>query len=551
MSRPRRRSLPLGWLVLLTAVLAAWTEMGAGCHAPGPATPAGQSCPVPTVRIVAMSNLAGALEPCGCTEDQLGGVDHLGALVTQLRTEAPVVLLSAGALLFDRPQLDADRATQDRLKAETMAEIMRALGLAAWSPGAPDLADGEAKLLASARRSGAELLAANVTGAPLGRSTVIDAGGIRIGILGVSAMQAPQGQAPTELTVAQGPATVEAGAREVERLRAGGARLLVGLAAMPRGDALRFAEALGSLHVLVIGDPSGQGASNDEPVPPVLVGSTLVVQTANHAQGLAVVDLFVDPSHAAAGPLELQDGGDLERAERLDQLARRIRKLEVRINNCERGGTVDLAALQERKAELAALRAERVQLERAPKAPVAGNVFHYEAHEIREELGADAKVSERLRSFYRRVNDHNRTAFADRKPPPTPEGEPHYVGAAQCKSCHAAAYTFWTTRPHAKAYETLSSQFKEYNLECVGCHVTGYERPGGSTVTHNALLRGVQCEECHGPGSQHLEQPEDPELVILEQPLQFCVDACHHPPHVEDFDPVSKLGIILGPGHGG
>jgi hypothetical protein len=29
------------------------------------------------------------------------------------------------------------------------------------------------------------------------------------------------------------------------------------------------------------------------------------------------------------------------------------------------------------------------------------------------------------------------------------------------------------------------------------------------------------------------------------------VDACHHPPHVDGFDPVSKMQVILGPGHGG
>lgn len=28
-----------------------------------------------------------------------------------------------------------------------------------------------------------------------------------------------------------------------------------------------------------------------------------------------------------------------------------------------------------------------------------------------------------------------------------------------------------------------------------------------------------------------------------------CV-GCHHPPHVEAFDPKEKLPLILGPGHG-
>ena len=56
---------------------------------------------------------------------------------------------------------------------------------------------------------------------------------------------------------------------------------------------------------------------------------------------------------------------------------------------------------------------------------------------------------------------------------------------ARCQGCHQQAYTWWRGTPHGRAYETLTSRHKEFHLECVGCHVTGYELPGGSTVTHN------------------------------------------------------------------
>src|SRR5438477_10696274 len=39
---------------------------------------AGQAGP-PSVRLYFVSDLAGALEPCGCTKDQLGGLDHAAA----------------------------------------------------------------------------------------------------------------------------------------------------------------------------------------------------------------------------------------------------------------------------------------------------------------------------------------------------------------------------------------------------------------------------------------------------------------------------------------
>jgi hypothetical protein len=118
-----------------------------------------------------------------------------------------------------------------------------------------------------------------------------------------------------------------------------------------------------------------------------------------------------------------------------------------------------------------------------------------------------------------------------------------------CSSCHPGARTVWNATPHARAYATLSSQFKEFNLECVSCHVTGYEKPGGSTVTHVAGLEDVQCEVCHGPGSKHVARPTDPSLMPGVPAASSCLQ-CHHPPHVEQFDAAARMKDILGPGHG-
>jgi hypothetical protein len=115
--------------------------------------------------------------------------------------------------------------------------------------------------------------------------------------------------------------------------------------------------------------------------------------------------------------------------------------------------------------------------------------------------------------------------------------------------CHPAARQVWDRTRHAAAYQALVPQFKEFNLDCVSCHVTGYERPGGSTVTHVDGLRNVQCEVCHGPGSKHVEAPLDPSRIVAHPGPTVCLD-CHHPPHVEGFDALAKLNDILGPGHG-
>src|SRR6187551_1282567 len=115
----------------------------------------------------------------------------------------------------------------------------------------------------------------------------------------------------------------------------------------------------------------------------------------------------------------------------------------------------------------------------------------------------------------------------------------------------SAAPAIWKRSPHANAYETLVKDHKQFNLDCVSCHVSGYEKPGGSTVTHVLGLTDVQCEVCHGPGSLHVANPADPALIQAAPPRSFCADTCHHPPHVKkgwSADEAWKL--ILGPGHG-
>jgi hypothetical protein len=85
----------------------------------------------------------------------------------------------------------------------------------------------------------------------------------------------------------------------------------------------------------------------------------------------------------------------------------------------------------------------------------------------------------------------------------------------------------------------------------VSCHVTGYDKAGGSTVTHNEKLRNVQCETCHGPGSIHVakEGLEEPLAVRRGTPESTCV-TCHTELHSDTFQYQAYLRDIVGPGHG-
>jgi hypothetical protein len=318
------------------------------------------------------------------------------------------------------------------------------------------------------------------------------------------------------------------------------------LIAAGRGDGLRLAEKVVGFDVVALGKPEESGDANDASFPPTLIGETLVVQAPNHLQALAYVDLFVRGKDFA-----FQDGMGLAQAERRQSLEGRVREMEQRLSRWLSEQKPDPEQIRLREADIARSKAELAALERADVSPdTMRSHFRYKLVEVRENAGSDPKVARRMSEYYRRVNDHNREAFKERKPEKPREGSAHYVGQASCVSCHEDADAFWRTTGHAKAYETLTDEFKEFNLDCVGCHVTGYNRPGGSTVTYVDGLKDVQCESCHGPGSRHVDSSGDTSFITLVPQASVC-RSCHHAPHVEDaWDIEQAWQKIIGPGHG-
>ncbi|HLM72915.1 MAG TPA: hypothetical protein VK459_09490, partial [Polyangiaceae bacterium] len=114
-----------------------------GCQTLPTATVADDEKAGPTLRLYVVSTAAGMLEPCGCTKDQLGGIDHLAAhIASEAKTTKNYLVVGAGPLLFDEPVIKGDETTQATWSAEAMAAAMKDLGLAAWAPGANDWAVG-------------------------------------------------------------------------------------------------------------------------------------------------------------------------------------------------------------------------------------------------------------------------------------------------------------------------------------------------------------------------------------------------------------------------
>jgi hypothetical protein len=112
---------------------------------------------------------------------------------------------------------------------------------------------------------------------------------------------------------------------------------------------------------------------------------------------------------------------------------------------------------------------------------------------------------------------------------------PTYRGSEACKKCHAHAYQVWQDqgkeeekagkkrRAHVIAYPELVDAKRpanrQYDGECVVCHVTGFGYKGGFTNERDtAKLENVGCESCHGPASEHVKNPENAQWRKLLNP---------------------------------
>jgi len=105
----------------------------------------------------------------------------------------------------------------------------------------------------------------------------------------------------------------------------------------------------------------------------------------------------------------------------------------------------------------------------------------------------------------------------------------HFVGSAVCQRCHQPEYAQWQTTSHAKAWETLVDIKKEATPDCVPCHVVGYKQPGGFHTSEDAAKLGdVQCENCHGMGTQHDAMPTQAQRVT-EATCRTCHNASTSP----------------------
>jgi 2',3'-cyclic-nucleotide 2'-phosphodiesterase (5'-nucleotidase family) len=184
----------------------------------------------------------GEIAPCGCKQEPQGGLARRKTAIEAERAHGlPVVLMDAGNALFKEPTRPTDPLAQQR--AELVLEQMEAQGTIAMAVGERDLSMGLDYLRKATRAKSRKLklLSANLVDkagkAPFPASLVVETGGVKVAVVGVS----PEGKLAGEPGLTGRPPK-EAALAEARRLReARKVDVVVILAAIPYQEAVKLA----------------------------------------------------------------------------------------------------------------------------------------------------------------------------------------------------------------------------------------------------------------------------------------------------------------------
>jgi len=148
---------------------------------------------------------------------------------------------------------------------------------------------------------------------------------------------------------------------------------------------------------------------------------------------------------------------------------------------------------------------------------------------VTENLPQESSLVELYKTYQQLVKEAN---LLEKQPRFTLPDGLEYTGSKSCNLCHKYEYEKWSTKAHAHAYATLERVGSQYDPECVVCHVVGLEYESGFVSEEKTShLKNVGCENCHGPGSEHIKTLGK---VKTSEPMSDCAD-CHTPEQSADY----------------
>ncbi len=116
-----------------------------------------------------------------------------------------------------------------------------------------------------------------------------------------------------------------------------------------------------------------------------------------------------------------------------------------------------------------------------------------------------------------------------------------FVGADTCQLCHPGQHDDWSQTLHQGALETLEAIGQGTNSDCLGCHTVGFGQTDGFVDRNTSpKLVGVQCENCHGAGGEHVRDPLNDQLKPRAGISADVCGACHQGAQHPNFEQWSE-----------
>ena len=445
--------------------------------------------PEPKAVIILTGEQHGYIEPCGCSATQSGGIARRADLLRQIGEKKwPYTAFDLGGLVKRNRE-------QSRLKFQTLLSALRDMGYRALAMGPEELRFGADMLLSQHvvdsdnPQTGLTFLAANVVlfdtpdlGTPA-RWRIVRVGKIQIGvtaILGASLKGSVFPQGANVDITIGDPAVAIADV--LGEMKAKEPDLLVLLSHATLKESKELAKKYPDFDLVL------SAADVEDPIHdnPQSVGNTMVATVGHKTKYVGVVGYYPqDPKHRFR--FELVDL-DKWRFREMDTMREHMRSYQKQLQDWEIAVT--------------------------------------EAREL--------------------AIPHPRNA--------------QFVGAEVCSECHTQAYDKWSQTGHSHAFESLITgrEGKQegwisriYDPECIACHVVGWH-PQDIVPYDNGFVdqettpqfKNVQCENCHGPGSRHVELAENDEvklkknemIVTLEEAKSRLCYGCHDLDNSPGFD---------------
>ena len=454
--------------------------------------------PKPKLVLVATGEQHGYFEPCGCTANQLGGMSRRAGLFEKLRS------LGWDVRGIDVGGLSHRTGPQAQLKFETTLEALRELKYVGLAMGPEELKLDVGYLLSQHQTEGdvpLAFLGANLIffgskelGTPL-PLTIIEQDGLKVGITSVMSDTIRRKVIPDRSADDAAAADLqwtdpdEALKDVLKKFDEADVRFRVLLSQSTVDESREFAKRFPAFDLIVTANGFGDGE-----LKPELIGPVRLLQVGEKGKMAGVIGLYPDDK---ANPVRF---------------------------------------------ELVKLSADR--------------------------FPDSDQMTELMKTYQERLKD-GQIVTADGA-----SGHPSgasFVGASKCGECHTKAFAIWEKTPHAHALETLDPAHQRHGFErlqgvartfdpeCLACHVTGWEprefvrfRTGfvneefaadDSEKLLQSLLAGSQCENCHGPGSRHIELIEadnkeaankEVRVTLQQAKDQTCVN-CHDLDNSPDF----------------